>query len=89
MNGAIVQIAYNPNDEDEYKENGETHVPIEGHKEAAEFLEALEALGGDAAIRIEELLQTVYELGIEKGKKLERAKHQPVPTNQPSLGMRR
>ena len=88
MNGSIVQIAYNPKDENEYRENGETHVPILGHEDAGKFLEALEGLHSDAAVKLEELMQTVYELGIEQGKKLERAEHPVSQAHSPTLSFR-
>lgn len=88
MNGFVVQVSYNPGDEDEYKRNGETHVPIKGHEKAEAFIEALEVLNTDAAVKIEELLQTVYELGIEQGKKMERAEHPITQTHPPTISLR-
>jgi|GEM_PF-6378818 len=88
MNGTKVQVAYNPKDENEYRENGETNVPITGHEDAEKFLEALEGLHSDATVKFEELMQTVYELGIEQGKKLERAEHPVAQSHSPALSFR-
>jgi len=88
MNGTKVQIAYSPKHEYEYKSLQESHVPIKGHEDAEKFLEALEGLHSDAAVKMEELLQAVYELGIEQGKRLERSEHPIIQHHSSPLSFR-
>jgi len=89
VNEKDVTTGYDPRNDEEDKENGFVSVRVEGHEDVEKFFESLERLSGDTAGEIEAVLQTFYDLGIEQGKKLEHAKHQSAPTNQPSLSMRR